>query len=558
MRYGRYAALAAFLAAYLCVHPAGAQSREADEAMLRTLQQTGAIRSGLEVNEARKTMLRLFVKTDIDGGGVSESDYALEERIADIRDRTGPLFLWLLADFDADGNTTKAELETYYGWSSRQDSAGLIRGTIPTDEEISQFIQKHVEEALRADSNGDGVVTFVEALNFAPKLARPRPERAPRRPIPLSLDANGDGIVSKNELLQALDRLLAEIDADHDGIFSEPELTASMARFGIPYALSPQEEERRRTEAKKREQDTRCALPKVPAGAKVALVGSYEGLAYSSASIGSVDEPILVSDIRIEPGKDPLYVVLASYRPTIWRFSGEVSRVAMAVASAHVVGAKDIPRVGIVGLSPQTVHLLPDRRCLSYFSKVNSKEADATAEQLHLLLGKRSDFMVADHALGRIHLPSGKIDPIAVFPDAFKGPTGGPAEIVWREAMRRCKAGLVRIDPASVVSTLPVAALEVYPETFGLAQLLEAGALRVTATQKVTQIGNLTIVGGGGNMTLVGPPGNKVELVELPSEFTIVRKIRMPPGLNSGIYQFRLAPGVPEPDGITNRVRLVR
>ena len=49
-----------------------------------------------------------------------------------------------------------------------------------------------------------------------------------------------------------------------------------------------------------------------------------------------------------------------------------------------------------------------------------------------------------------------------------------------------------------------------------------------------------------------------MQRLDLPAEITILQKIRMPPGLNSGIYQFRLAPGVPEPDGMTDRVKLVR
>jgi hypothetical protein len=109
-----------------------------------------------------------------------------------------------------------------------------------------------------------------------------------------------------------------------------------------------------------------CALPKPSAAAKMLLLGTYETEALSSVALATQDMVTNTGSVVIEPGKEPLYIVLTSMQPTIWRFLGATERVERVVVTDSRIRmsktARDpTPLVGVIGLPPARV-TIPQRQ----------------------------------------------------------------------------------------------------------------------------------------------------------------------------------------------------
>jgi hypothetical protein len=78
-----------------------------------------------------------------------------------------------------------------------------------------------------------------------------------------------------------------------------------------------------------------CDLPEVPLGARYVDFRAERGEALSSATLATQDIETTTVDVTIERGRDPLFVVLISSGPLIWRVSGAVNRVAHLVVSSE-------------------------------------------------------------------------------------------------------------------------------------------------------------------------------------------------------------------------------
>ena len=76
----------------------------------------------------------------------------------------------------------------------------------------------------RIDANRDGTVTYAEYA--APRHRAPRDPNAPRRARGTgsrrgsALDADGDGVVTREEYMAAMQRRFERMDTDHDGRLS--------------------------------------------------------------------------------------------------------------------------------------------------------------------------------------------------------------------------------------------------------------------------------------------------------------------------------------------------
>ncbi len=556
MRHARYAALATFLASCLFADPTLAQTEQADQAMRLILQRSLLLQPGQKVDDARNAMLRLFEVSDIDGDGISKTDFALRKSIDGARIRASFMRNWLFADLDGDGQVTKDELEIVFGQELREALSKDKIGPASIDPELPRFVDQRIQGLLDADADHDRVVTFAEALAHASaRLGRsPGPDIDPA--IPLVLDADGDGRVTETEFRQSLERVLANADTDGDGTFSDQEIASQ--RAAIETAAKNAGSDRQRTlSLADQNLIAKCGFPAVPPGAQTALIIVDHGRALAAATLGEGDEPLSVADVEIEAGPAPLYVLLASNRPMIWRFSGQVRRVATVVANSQARSAAGFARVGLIGLPKKALYIPPDPTCLPYLGLSDPGKVRETVSWLSSILGQRMSRYVVTSSVSDVHLPSGMTNQIADYPDAVRPLLGRSSDVMWRMALRAYPGGLVFIAPAEVVSPLPVVALGTLPAEAGIAQLLDAGALRVTETNRITMLGG-SIIFSGPNATIVVAPGSKVQRLDLPAEITILQKIRMPARVDGGLYQFRLAPGVPEPDGMTDRVKLVR
>jgi hypothetical protein len=394
-----------------------------------------------------------------------------------------------------------------------------------------------VAQVLRSDLNGDGIVTRAEAL----ASARPG-EGSPRTVDSLfdRFDLNGDGSISLAEITEVaavttgngyqtprLEALLA-LDPNHDGRLTAEELTALGRRAfaeidtdgdGI---ISPAEyaayEPKRRVhqEADRREQAERvgptCRMPPAPAGTGIFAVGLYEGQALSNVAVGGTKQETNYAVIHIEPGKAPLYVVLASYESMVWKFDGDVRRVAQ-VAATSVIRVGGNPAIGVVGIKADRVSFLRGD-CLRYFTDAKSIDALSVRGVLHRSLGHAPEGMVGAYGAQSVGLPSGLAQQAdrKAKPPLPKGFDPG----AWDEVARYWPAGLANVDPRGVVSKAPVQAYDILPSQAGISQLV-----------------------GNGSMVRAG------------DAFKLVRPIAHFPGAMFGAHSERLiiARGVPVPSG---------
>jgi hypothetical protein len=279
-------------------------------------------------------------------------------------------------------------------------------------------------------------------------------------------------------------------------------------------------------------------MPKASDAAKVVLIGAYQAEAVSSVTIGSQDVAVGAGTITIEPGDEPIYLVVTSFRPTIWRLYGAVERVERLVLSATTTGPgrgmpQEKPLVGATGVPAERVSFLGQSRCIRYFTETPSSSAAAAAASVRQETGKDASTIAARYGLSEVSVPSGRIrnverahsnklvivkqagtltiegDPRNVIVQTGRGELEG-------DLKRFNPGGVVEIDPKRVVASLPAERYQVLPQQAGLLQLVQSGALARNRS----------------------------------GEFLIRRKIRFPAELNGAhSVKFLLLKGVPMPDG---------
>jgi hypothetical protein len=275
-----------------------------------------------------------------------------------------------------------------------------------------------------------------------------------------------------------------------------------------------------------------CNAVTPPASAKLVAVGAYQGRALSNVSIGGDDRETSVANLDVAAGTEPLFIVVTSYDAMVWRVSGATERVAGLFATSVAADpTTQRPRVGVVGLPRDKVQFAASARCLPYFT---DRDLGTAAEPLEVLFGRKPDAIFGIYGAQSVRVPSLQhIDATPSWATNINLPTTGPGAPMWQELQRFHPAGLASIDPAAVVSPLPVKRYEVLAQQAGLAQLLDEGTLVATGSSHGFNI-----------------DGGKMTPFTMPSRFLIVRKTRFPAGLNGAhSVTFVLARGVPMPEG---------
>lgn len=238
-------------------------------------------------------------------------------------------------------------------------------------------------------------------------------------------------------------------------------------------AFIPQSNDEDQSAARERERmlGQFCGIPRPARGQRVVLVGAYAGEGMSTVALGGQDVETTVAYVDIEPGREPLFVVLMSYRSMIWVFRGATQRVAHAALMTRSVDNQP-PAVGAVGLQRERVSTHP--ACYQYFRNANDRQARVASEALARTIGRPIDHLVGVSYASAVALPSGTLtesrwDRSAMTPQGYD-------DRLWREALRFSPAGLIEINPASVVGAR-AERYRVYPNQFGLAQLVRSGHL---------------------------------------------------------------------------------
>lgn len=524
----------------------GAIANAADEAALNALRaQIGMSRN--DVAAIRKQAIERFRRADVDDiRGVSQADFDQQARMYEAQHRASFLAMTLTRDLDGDGRVTRSELRLSFLQQAREPLRSRNETVDPTEEQVQTILEKLVTTALQADADKNGVLTFEEiyahAATTQQKPAAMRSQTA-NASVPLSLDANGDGIVSLAEYEAALDIVLREIDVDGDGKISPAEHEAYRPTQNA--ARQAQNERRRKMERQVQlaELAKTCRFPEVPSGALVAVVGTHEGAALSNLAMGDGSPVIRIAHIDIQEGERPIYVIARASTGIVWQFTGAVGRVAHVIALAN--GTGETPYAGVVGIDRARVSFRLSNICMPGFTEAGQSEEikEGLAALLH---GARPDVVVALNSLSRARLPIGMASgnyPIGVLPLA---PSDRGGRAIYDELLRSAPLGIAEIDPKSVVASLPARSLDVQPGHAGLLQLVEKRSLEITEYVPALRLGRNLVIGDPKGINIVG--GGPGLATELARGFRVLGPMTLPTGLEHSM-RFVVPSGVPVPFG---------
>ncbi|MBI5132041.1 MAG: EF-hand domain-containing protein [Rhodopseudomonas palustris] len=504
---------------------------------------------------ARASFGQLDVNSD---GRLTGADDEIRATMMAAQYRASAISQLIRADLNNDGAVTADELRALMRYEQRASQLGV------TEAAYAERIDRVVADMMKPDADGDGRVTLAEAaaaFQSAPTFRVPG-YRAPPTELQtlLAFDVDGDGALTLPELEAAYDVLFRTVDADGNGTVSAEELAAYRARLDEPNAALRREaaaaaerrqaerqrfnaERAQRAEAeaaeRKRKEDeahAKCAMPKASNAAKIVMLGLYETEALSSVALGSMDKVTHAGTITVEPGAEPLYLVITSYAAAIWHFSGAVDRIERVVLAS-------LQATGATGLPAERLTQLAGSNCLPYFTELQSGETAKASGRVAEDAGRAPDLVVARYEVGGFSVPSGAVqrqtDPrkpqvmviqksggsITIEGDASNIVVQTPSmRSVEAELRRFSPGGVMEVDASKVVSLLPAMPYDVLPQQAGLLQLMRSGAL--TRNQS--------------------------------GEFLIQRKIRYPAGLaGAHSVRFLLLKGVPQPDGDPAHSRVI-
>lgn len=372
------------------------------------------------------------------------------------------------------------------------DRDGLIAiASIPSGS------SRQAQTLADADRNRDGNLSREELLAAIAK-ARPTQER-PRFNF-AEWDINGDSVARPEELAaryhpdrkdakqaaarkHRFDRLFV-LDADSDETVSESELTSAfLAQFGRvdrdgDGSISAKEEaagESLVQLARSMVELPFCALPPPSRDADILAVFTREGQLASTVSVAGQDRETSIVDIRVEPGTQPLFVLLLSEEPVIWAFQGNTQRIAQVVAFAENHDADGQPFAGVMGLPQSKVTFgrndcLPVNRLRGYGSDLDVQVENKLGAMTGLAVRA-----VADNP-AVISLPSlstQRFDIGVPAPDGFD-----PAQ--WWAGTDNRPRGIAERDPAAIVAATRVEPYDLLPGDFGIARLVHQGVLAPT------------------------------------------------------------------------------
>ncbi|MCV9940616.1 EF-hand domain-containing protein [Boseaceae bacterium BT-24-1] len=486
---------------------------------------TSQTRPGSTLNDVLTTSRRVFRELDANSdGALSRGDAEIHESMARANSRSDAAGRIMRYDLDGDGSVTQGEVNSRLRYDRRQRDEANAQAAEQAN------IEAELRRVLAADTDQDGRVTWQEALNSwaaGPNaLAQTTQGSSANIREILAFAGKSDGALNAAEFVELFTQLFQTTDTDGNGTLSQEEFARAQQQV---------QERTRLDQIAKARAD--CVMPKASNAAKVVLLSGYEARGLSTATIGSQEVTVRTGQITIDSGAEPLYLVVLSSSPVIWRFDGAIERIERVVlgSNAHQpnTSAGKKPLAGATGVPDNKIQFLPRSDCLHYFSEAPSTSAATTTALVRNDTGKEPT-VAARYGVSSFSAPSGVTTPqqnaagaerpaliiqkqsgiLKVEGDANVVIQAGPVNLV-SEVNRFFPDGVIKIDPTAVVATAKVEPYEVLPSQAGLLQLVNSGALEQR---------------GG--------------------EFHIKQKIRFPAGLyGAHSARFLLLRGVPLPDG---------
>jgi Ca2+-binding EF-hand superfamily protein len=467
-------------------------------------------------------MRTAFLRHDHDRDSViSAIDRERSRQMLAALERSKLVTPFLRVDLDGDGVVTREEVLKYETHIARTS----LRGEGPQIEaRRQQQVSARLAALMVADRNGDGRIDWSEMIAHAKQAVEAGQHVNfdpahfdPAYRVILGFDADGDGKTTLAEFMTAMEKQFDDVDTNSDGVISRGEFDAYWQRIGRPAPkvadIKPSEEDKR---------VALCAPPRVPKDVKFVLFNGSGGRGISTVAIGSQDRVTKTTRVTIEPGSDPLYLVLISPGPTVWQFDGAVDRVRRAVLLAISGEGGGASPAGATGLSKDVITVGRSGTCMDFWVHMQ-RLRDHPHIMRHyslLLFGRQPDAVVEAKGVWNLHLPSGKTSEPTEAEQRSTFPIDNPTAIhllhVRESLLSSSPGGVVPIDPAVVIAGQPVARYEVLPEQAGLLQLMLEGTLE--RNQK--------------------------------GEFLVGGAMRFPAGLAGGdAVIFRIRKGVPVPTG---------
>jgi Ca2+-binding EF-hand superfamily protein len=519
---------------------------------LATQYLNSRLSAGMTLANYLQSLRNDFAQLDADGdGAITAADIALHDAVAQAAVVAMAAQQTLVMDLNGDGVVTEDEVRQVLRYRQRMQAASEAAnprsavGLPPPSQDVlsgDERIEQEVRKLMTADTSKKGRITWEDAIasvkarpGYAPTVYRGGLGERTRQLLAVAGD--GRDSITLPEVLAKGEAFFRLIDTDRKGIISLDALQAHQRSLSAQSTQIAGEEERRRAEEtrvrKDAEAQTACALPKPSAAAKVILLGAYQTEALSDTTIGSQDIAVGAGGIVVEPGDDPLYVVVSSFRPTIWRMSGAVARIERLALTATAGGSStQTSFVGATGIAADRVSF-PPRNCIGSFWEDPSTQSATAAASVRRDVG-RQPAIYAKYGVGDFVIPSGQIctankndRPALIIEQGAGGGLkieGSNPNVIVRtgpadpasELSGYFPGGVLVIDPATLVASRVPEKYQVLPYQAGLIQLLQSGALK--------RAGN--------------------------GEFLIQEKIRLPAGLYGGYsVKFLLLRGVPKPDG---------
>jgi Ca2+-binding EF-hand superfamily protein len=362
------------------------------------------VRAGRSVDEIRGGVLRLFDAADLDGGGIGESDHLVRMQQFSAKQRVALLMKLLVHDLDNDGALTEEELRRSLTPQARKPLRSTSGEFSPTPEQIAETLEKLVRDLKLSelDADGDGRVTVAEISISTREKALSGQMMARQIQIDPAFDADGDGVIAAGEFTDAINAVIARIDSDGDESISQDEIVAYGALMSVVQRRVRKMQVQARQRKKLRDRIETCPIPTVPANAEIIFLGLNVGSAVANATFGSQGIVTYMTEVLIEPGTRPIYLLTTSGKPMILRFSGAVERLARVVNLSK-------PPMGFVGIDRARVGWFEERVCFvrgwhkhasnDGFNKDRAFIEAVTGRPVDRVIGMRSAFQVA--------LPSG-------------------------------------------------------------------------------------------------------------------------------------------------------
>ncbi len=510
---------------------------------------SGSIRAQATWDQVRSQMLIAFFQSNPDERGVSAQGIEDLRKISVAQRRSQAVAQILIYDLDGDGSVTTDEVTAAMKPRARQMIHANGVQLEPTPQQVRTQLDKLVSDLLKPDTDHDGVISAAEIQQEGARQAAQASiswQQSATQLVPMTLDANGDGVVSLAEYEAAVREQFDLTDQDRDGRISASEAM----EFGKRLNEARQATQRAR-EAETRKQRLEaavagCNVPNPPRDARLVVVGAREGRALSNAWVGSQDRVTSVVTVEVTPGPEPLYLALVSDGATIWDVIGATERVVGVVAHADTAAEKagdagrspaggaigpqprGKPLVGVMGIPRDKIRFTAYTGCLIPPTETTLKDGSAQ-EAATLLFGRPADEIGGKHSAGTFSVPGLRHSPDRPVRNTIQLPKEGLGELLWRNVLGDYPLGIAQIDLGSVVSALPVKNYSVLPGSAGLATLVDAGDLRITGMSRGVRI----------NFGDYQP-------YTQPDKFRITRKLRMPAGASGS---FVLADQVPPPEG---------